>query len=310
MKEWFVALVPLASAALGAFLVYLFTSRAKRDESIIRFKEEKYAKLLVKLQGFVGTTTSGQLKREFFEEQYQSWLYASDEVIEALNILVRLVIESRGFTPDPEAGRRAVGEIVLAMRRDLLRKTNLDYTAFQYIDVHETKEEGEAVMSEDHEHLAEDASTKGDRTQVPRTPSQDGLWNQLGNAVALVAKQDQIVWAIFGVFWAADAVLLVALFTDGKPPERPVGLIVSFVGLAFSLVWWAIQNRAMAWLRFYETVARTLEETYLHIPLSVALTGRGNQVGGMRVRLLMLGCPIVSAVLWGWSVWWFFFAHT
>jgi hypothetical protein len=56
----------------------MFTSRTKREESIIRFKDEKYAKLLVKLQGFVGTTTSGQLKREFFEEQYQSWLYASD----------------------------------------------------------------------------------------------------------------------------------------------------------------------------------------------------------------------------------------
>lgn len=139
MKDWLVALIPLASAALGAFIVYLFTSRAKRDESIIRFKEEKYAKLLVKLQGFVGTTTSAQLKREFFEEQYQSWLYASDEVIEALNALVRLVIESRSSTTDPEAGRKAVGEIVLAMRHDLLRKTNLGYTAFQYTDVHETK---------------------------------------------------------------------------------------------------------------------------------------------------------------------------
>ena len=72
MKEWLIALVPLASAALGALLAFLFTSRAKRGESILRFKEEKYAKLLVKLQGFVGVTTSGQLKREFFEEQYQS----------------------------------------------------------------------------------------------------------------------------------------------------------------------------------------------------------------------------------------------
>jgi hypothetical protein len=70
MKEWLIALVPLGSAALGASLAFLFTSRTKREESILRFKEEKYAKLLVKLQGFVGATTSGQLKREFFEEQY------------------------------------------------------------------------------------------------------------------------------------------------------------------------------------------------------------------------------------------------
>ncbi len=75
-------------------------------------RKEKYAKLLVKLQGFVGTTTSGQLKREFFEEQYQSWLYASDEVIQSVNALVSVVIEGSGSPPDPEEGRRAIGQIV------------------------------------------------------------------------------------------------------------------------------------------------------------------------------------------------------
>ena len=135
MKEYLLALVPLLSAMVGAFLAYLFTSRAKRDESIIHFKEEKYAKLLVKLQGFVGTTTSAKLKREFFEEQYQSWLYASDEVVEAINNLVALVIANRGADPDPDAGRKAVGEIVLAMRRDLLKCTALGHGLFRYTDV-------------------------------------------------------------------------------------------------------------------------------------------------------------------------------
>ena len=92
MSDWSAALVPLLSASLGAFLTYVFTSRTRRDESILRFKEEKYVKLLVKLQGFVGSTSSAQTKREFFEEQYQSWLYASDEVVEAINRMVGLVI--------------------------------------------------------------------------------------------------------------------------------------------------------------------------------------------------------------------------
>lgn len=137
MKDWLPALVPLLSAALGAFLAFYFTSRAKRDESIVRFKEEKYAKLLVKLQGFVGVTSSSELKQEFFEEQYQSWLYASDEVVEAINGLVQLVITSHGTAPDPEAGRKAIGDIVLAMRRDLLKSTKLSYNSFRYTDVHE-----------------------------------------------------------------------------------------------------------------------------------------------------------------------------
>lgn len=131
------ALLSLLSAAASAFLAYIFTSRATREEAVLKFKQEKYAKLLVKLQGFVGTTTSAQLKREFFEEQYQAWLYSSDEVVEALNKMVQLIIDSRGKQPDPLAGRKAVGEIVVAMRRDLLKKTNLDYSAFRYTDVHE-----------------------------------------------------------------------------------------------------------------------------------------------------------------------------
>jgi hypothetical protein len=137
MKAWFISLIPLASAALGAFLVYLFTSRAKREESILRFKEEKYSKLLITLQGFVGSTSSTQLKREFFNEQYQSWLYASDAVVEAVNAMVDLVKANYGRAPDPAAGRKAIGEIVLAMRRDLLRDTKLDFAAFQYTDVRE-----------------------------------------------------------------------------------------------------------------------------------------------------------------------------
>ena len=44
MKEWLNALAPLIGIALGAFLGFLFTSRAKRDEAMLRFKEEKYAK--------------------------------------------------------------------------------------------------------------------------------------------------------------------------------------------------------------------------------------------------------------------------
>ena len=145
IRDWMATLVPLIAAVLGAGLAYLFTSRAKRDESIVRFKEAKYATLLIKLQGFVGTTTSGNLKPEFFEEQYQSWLYASDEVVQSMNAMVRLVINSRGAPPDREAGRRSVGGVVLAMRRDLLGKTGLDYSDFQYTDVLEINgENGEA----------------------------------------------------------------------------------------------------------------------------------------------------------------------
>ncbi len=150
-------------------------------------------------------------------------------------------------------------------------------------------------MNENREHLSENASAQ---------QCFDKLWSQLGNAVVLAAKQDQIVWTVFSVFWAANAVLLVALFTTGALPKRPVGLVVSIVGFAISLVWTAIQHRAIAWLKFYEAVMSELERIHLRPP--VALTGRREQVGGMPVRPIMLGCPFVSFIFWGLSVWWFF----
>jgi hypothetical protein len=132
-----IILIPLLTAILGSYLTYFLTSRSKRKEAIIRFKEEKYSKLLIKLQGFVGETASAQLKKEFIEEQYQSWIYSSDEVVKAINNLINLVIDSRGKQPDRMEGRKAVGNIVLAIRKDLLGKTKLQFTDFQYVNVHE-----------------------------------------------------------------------------------------------------------------------------------------------------------------------------
>lgn len=130
-----ILLLPILTAVLGSYLTYYFTNKSKKSEAILRFKEEKYSNLLILLQGFVGKTTSGETKRKFFEEQYKSWLYSSDEVVQAINEMVKLVIESRGKAPDLEKGRKAVGDIALKMRKDLLGKTKLDFKDFQYTDV-------------------------------------------------------------------------------------------------------------------------------------------------------------------------------
>jgi len=137
VNQWLIALVPLASAAVGAVLTYAFTSRVRRDEAITRFKEEKYAGLLVKMQGFVGATASADLKRQFLVEQYQSWLYASDEVVLAINSMIEHVKAVYHHQPgiNPELGFGLVGNVVLSMRRDLLGKTGLTRDAFQYTDV-------------------------------------------------------------------------------------------------------------------------------------------------------------------------------
>ncbi|QTL36185.1 hypothetical protein [Pseudoalteromonas viridis] len=130
-------LVPVFTLILGSALTYYYAVESKKGEAALKHKEEQYSKLLVKLQGFVGQTANSKTKREFFEEQYKAWLYCSDEVIEAINHMVSLVRE--GGTPDPVKGKKAVGNIVVAMRKDLYGKTKLDHEAFEYIDVIDRK---------------------------------------------------------------------------------------------------------------------------------------------------------------------------
>lgn len=138
-KDAFLVILPIIAALISSYFTYYFTIKSKKSEAILKFKEEKYANLLILLQGFVGTTISYDAKRKFFEEQYKSWLYCSDDVVKAINNMVRLVIASKGEEPEIEEGRKAIGSIVLAMRKDLLGKTNLNYNDFQYTDVIEDK---------------------------------------------------------------------------------------------------------------------------------------------------------------------------
>ncbi|MCK4751939.1 MAG: hypothetical protein KAS75_00730 [Planctomycetes bacterium] len=136
IKYVLLVLIPIITAVISSYLTYYFTIKSKRSEAILKFKEEKYSNLLILLQGFVGRTTSPELKRKFFEEQYKSWLYSSDDVVKAINKMVQLVVDSRGGNDiDPEKGREAVGNIAVEMRKDLLGKTKLAFNDFRYTDV-------------------------------------------------------------------------------------------------------------------------------------------------------------------------------
>lgn len=135
MKDILLVVLPVVSALAGSYLTYIFGIKAKRNEAMIKFKEEKYSNLIVALQGFVGQTASSETKRKFFEEQYKSWLYSSDEVVQSINHLISLLIIENGQQPKPEMGRKVIGDIILAMRKDLLGKTNLSFNDFRYTDV-------------------------------------------------------------------------------------------------------------------------------------------------------------------------------
>ena len=143
------------------------------------------------------------------------------------------------------------------------------------------------------------------RKQKTEMRKQD-KWMQLTNAINLRSSQDQVLWSIFGAFWGANAILLVALFTTGELPDDPiVGFIVSFVGPSLSAIWHIIQSRALGHLERFEALMSKLEKS-LQIESAYAVSGDINKVDYLKyiskkfgaARKWMKACSTGGAIFW------------
>jgi hypothetical protein len=112
------------------------------------------------------------------------------------------------------------------------------------------------------------------------------------------------LWTIFSVFWAANIVLLVALFSKGDVPERFVGIILSAVGLILCFVWHQVQARALYHALDSERLMDNLEgELRLPPQLSAGhrlVTGARQNTPRLwpRARTLMPWCSFVACASW------------
>ena len=92
-------------------------------------------------------------------------------------------------------------------------------------------------------------------------PSDQELWHQLSNACNLRSSQDQVLWTISGIFWAVNAVLLVALFQGGKLPQCNIpGIVISAVGFMLSAIQFFLQGRALGHIKRYEELIKKIEK--------------------------------------------------
>lgn len=149
----------------------------------------------------------------------------------------------------------------------------------------------------------EDSTSRGITAQF-HTLSREELWVQLDHAVNARWSQDQVLWTIFGIFWAAHAILLVALFTTGTLPSDPVvAIITSFVGILLSVTWHFLQERALGHIVRFELLIKLLENE-LGIEPKFALTGdryRETYEGYFRwwpARDIMRVCSVAGTILW------------
>jgi hypothetical protein len=137
--------------------------------------------------------------------------------------------------------------------------------------------------------------------QPERSFSPTGLLAQLSNVVNRSAYEDTVVWAIFGTFWAANALLLVALFSQGDfPRHSAVGIIISAAGTIVSVAWFLIQRRAIGHLKRYEDIIAAIEEE-LGIPADFRLSGDRHRENfrGVAARKVMREITRLSVIGWG-----------
>jgi len=110
--------------------------RSKRIYEEYKRKEDKYSGLIRSLRGFYVNSLDKELRTEFLAQLNLCWMYCPDEVInKAYNFLLLVHTEQKHSDEEKE---KAVGELMLAIRRDLLsrkplRKTGLKPEDFKHL---------------------------------------------------------------------------------------------------------------------------------------------------------------------------------
>ena len=140
------------------------------------------------------------------------------------------------------------------------------------------------------------------------------MWDQLTRVITMRVNQDQVGWRIFAAFWAANAILLVALFRDGQlPTNSAVTIAVTSVGVWLSVTWFLIERRALGHLARYDRLIGRLE-TRLRIPPELTVSPTVNRLDYDACmprwppgRPTMIAFNILSGLLWaaalvGWGI--------
>lgn len=125
---------------IGAFVISLITwslnERSKRIYEEYKRKEGKYSKLIRSLKGFYISSLDKELRDEFLNQLNLCWMYCPDEVIiKAYNFLYTVDTNNQFNNKERE---KALGEFVLSIRKDLikrkpLKKTNLKPEYFKHL---------------------------------------------------------------------------------------------------------------------------------------------------------------------------------
>ena len=133
-----IPLIPVIGIVLtliGGIVTWCKNERSKRIYEEYKRKEEKYSELIRTLRGFYVDSFSKELRAEFLNQLNLCWMYCPDEVIHKAYNFLSTVHDQKHSDEEKE---RAVGELILAIREDLisrklLKKTGLRAEDFRHL---------------------------------------------------------------------------------------------------------------------------------------------------------------------------------
>ena len=134
-----IILIPVIGAVIAfvsGLVTWYLNERSKRIYEEYKRKEEKYSGLIRSLRGFYVDSLNKELRTEFLNQLNLCWMYCPDDVIhKAYNFLLTVHTDQKYSDEEKE---KAVGELMLAIRKDLinrktLRKTNLRAEDFKHL---------------------------------------------------------------------------------------------------------------------------------------------------------------------------------
>jgi len=127
--QWFVSAIGGILAWLWSVFVWHRTQKQQRAQEDYKRKEQLYRELLKQLENFYKTSGASQKQSgiaSFLQEVRLAWLYAPDNVIQAL---YEFLDTQREGVPDKEKnekGSESMAKLVVAIRGDLFRTVNMN----------------------------------------------------------------------------------------------------------------------------------------------------------------------------------------
>jgi len=111
---------------VSGFVIWYLNEQSKRIYEEYKRKEKRYSELIKSLKGFYISSFNKELREEFLNQLNLCWMYCPDEVIYKAYRFLSMVHTGKKYSDEEK--EKAVGDFMLAIRKDLINREPLKQT--------------------------------------------------------------------------------------------------------------------------------------------------------------------------------------